>query len=68
MRGMGRKALADGDKLQMVGGAVPLKVKTVIEHIALAEKWTVSQTVRQLLEESPRVKVVLRELKRNGKR
>lgn len=65
MGDMGRKALAEGDKLLMVGGAVPLTVKTVIKRIALAEKWTVSQTLRQLLEESPRVKIVLREFKKN---
>lgn len=63
---MGRKALAKSDKLMMIGGAVPGAVKMIVKHIAAAEKWTVSQTVRQLLEESPRVKIVLREFKKNG--
>lgn len=63
---MGRKALSEDLKLHMVGGAVPAPVKTAIEEIAFAENRTVSHTVRRLLEESPRIKVVLREAKKNG--
>lgn len=63
---MGRKALAVGDKLQMVGGAVPGTVKSFIEDIATSSNWTVSQTVRLLIEESPRIKTMLREAKKNG--
>lgn len=58
---MGRNALPAGEKLQMVGGAVPPTVKDFITRLAEKENRTVSQIVRQLLEESPRVKPALKQ-------
>lgn len=65
---MGRKALSEDLKLHMVGGAVSATVKSAIEEIAFAENRSVSHTVRRLLEESPRIKIIVREAKKNGNR
>jgi len=63
---MGRKALSEDLKLHMVGGAVTAVVKGAIEQIASEENRTISHTVRQLLEESPRLKSKIRAAKKNG--
>lgn len=60
---MGRNAIPEADKLKTVGGAVPHQVYDVVQRIAHTEGRTVSQVVRNLIEESPRVVRALKGVK-----
>ena len=52
------------EKLLLVGGAVVTpQVKAVIEQFAKVERRPIAQVLRQLLEESPRIKMELRRAK-----
>lgn len=57
---MSNKTKSKVTKLQLVAGFVLPEVRLLVKKIALSERRTESQVVRQLLEESPRVKTALR--------